>query len=84
MLHKLSSGQGRLSKKRIFGHVTSLIGENVIAAYSKKNSHGYCIYLPTMKRMRLMAALLQKENADPAAPAKSLLPNTNKHPSQDA
>ena len=36
MLHKLSSGQGRPSKKRIFGHVTSLIGENVIAAYSEK------------------------------------------------
>ena len=31
---KLSSGQGRPSKKRIFGYVTS--GENVIAAYSEK------------------------------------------------
>ena len=30
MLRKLSSGQGRPSKKR-----TSLIGENVIAAYSE-------------------------------------------------
>ena len=41
-----------------------------------------------MKRIRLMAVkLLQKENADPVAPvdpAKSLLPNTNKHPSLDA
>ena len=36
MLCKLSSGQGRPSKKRIFGHVTSLIGENVIVAYSEK------------------------------------------------
>ena len=34
MLPKLSFGQRRPSKKRIFGHVTSLIGENVIAAYS--------------------------------------------------
>ena len=36
MLRKLSSGQGRPSKKHIFGHVTSLIGENVIAAYSEQ------------------------------------------------
>ena len=36
MLHKLSSGQGCPSKKHIFGHVTSLIGENIIAAYSEK------------------------------------------------
>ena len=36
MLCKLSSGQGRPSKKRIFGHVTSSIGENVIAAYSEQ------------------------------------------------
>ena len=36
MLHTLSSGQGRPSKERIFGHVNSLIGENVIAAYSEK------------------------------------------------
>ena len=36
MLRKLSSGQGRPSKKCIFGHVTSLIGENVIVAYSEK------------------------------------------------
>ena len=36
MLRKLSSGQGCPSKKRIFSHVTSLIGENVITAYSKK------------------------------------------------
>ena len=36
MLYKLSSGQGRPSKKLIFGHVTSLIGENVIPAYSEK------------------------------------------------
>ena len=36
MLHKLSSRQGRPSKKRFFGHVTSLIGKNVIAAYSEK------------------------------------------------
>ena len=36
MLRKLSSGQGHPSKKHIFGHVTSLIGENVIAAYSEK------------------------------------------------
>ena len=34
MLQKLSSGQGHPSKKRIFGHVTSWIGANVIAAYS--------------------------------------------------
>ena len=32
-----------------------------------------------MKRMRLMAArLLRKENVDPADPAESLLPYTNK------
>ena len=36
MLRKLSSGQGRPSKKHIFGHGTSLIGENVITAYSEK------------------------------------------------
>ena len=37
MLRKLSSGQGRPSKKnRNFGHVTSLIGENVIAVYSEE------------------------------------------------
>ena len=33
---KLSSGQAYPSKKDIFGHVTSLIGRNVTAAYSKK------------------------------------------------
>ena len=33
MLCKLSSRQGQTSKTRIFGHVTSLIHENVIAAY---------------------------------------------------
>ena len=33
---KLSSGQAYPSKKHIFGHVTSLIGRNVTAAYSKK------------------------------------------------
>ena len=37
MLFKLSSRQGRPSKKKhIFGHVTSLIGENVIAVYYEK------------------------------------------------
>ena len=36
MLRKLPSEQGRPSKKHIFGHVTSLIGKNVIAAYSEK------------------------------------------------
>ena len=36
MLYKLSFGQGRPSKKHIIGHVTSLIGENVIAADSEK------------------------------------------------
>ena len=36
MLSKLSSRQGCVSEKRIFGHVTSLIGENVIAGYSEK------------------------------------------------
>ena len=36
MLRKLSSRQGCPTKKHIFGHVTSLIGENVIAAYSEK------------------------------------------------
>ena len=35
MLRKLSSGQGRPSKKHIFGHVFSLIVENVTAAYSE-------------------------------------------------
>ena len=39
MFCKLSSGQGRPSKKRIFGHVTSVIGRNVTAAYPK-NSPG--------------------------------------------
>ena len=38
MLRKLSSGQGHPSKNRIFGHVTTLIGKNVIAAYSEKFS----------------------------------------------
>ena len=40
MLRTLSSGQGCLSKKRIFGHVTFLIGENIIAAYSEKFPRG--------------------------------------------
>ena len=39
-----------------FGHVTTLIGENVIAAYSEKFSQGYCIHLPNMKGIHLMAA----------------------------
>ena len=38
MLRKLSSGHGRPSKKHILGHVTSLIGENIITAYSEKFS----------------------------------------------
>ena len=81
MLRKLSSGQGRPSKKRLFGHVTRLIGENIIAAYSEKFP-GYWIDLPNRKGICLMAAkLLQKENADPAKP---LLPYTNKCPSRDA
>ena len=33
---KLSSGQAYPLKKDIFGHVTSLIGQNVTAAFSKK------------------------------------------------
>ena len=81
-LHKLSSGQECPAL-----HVTSLIGENVIAAYSENISQGYCIHLPNMKRIRFMAVkLLRKENADPANPAdleESLLPYTNKHPSLD-
>ena len=36
MLRKLSSGQGCPSIKCIFGNVTSLIGDNVIVAYSEK------------------------------------------------
>ena len=36
MLRKLSSVQGRPFKIRIFSHLTSLIGENVIAVYSEK------------------------------------------------
>ena len=32
---RLTSGQAYPSKKHIFGHVTSLIGRNVSAAYSK-------------------------------------------------
>ena len=36
MLRNLSSGQGHPSKKRIFCHMTSLIGESIIAAYSEK------------------------------------------------
>ena len=36
MLHRLSSGQGHPSKKHIFGHVTSVIGRNVTAAYPKQ------------------------------------------------
>ena len=47
-------------------------------------SQGYCIHLPNMKRICLMAAkLLRKENADPANladPAESLLPYTIKRP----
>ena len=38
MLCKLSSGQRRPSKKHFFGHVTSVIGRNVTAAY--RNSPG--------------------------------------------
>ena len=38
-----------------------------------------------MKRTRLMAVkLLRKENVDPADPAESLLPHTNKPPLWDA
>ena len=50
---KLSSGQAYPSKKKdIFGHVTSLIGRNVTAAYSKKVLQGYCMHLPNLKRIR--------------------------------
>ena len=85
MLPKLSSGQGCPSKKCIFGHVTSLIGENVIAAYSEKFSQGYCIHLPNMKRIRLTAAeLLQKEMWIQRNLAESLLLYTNKRPLRDA
>ena len=49
MLCKLSSGQGRPSKKSIFGHVTSVIGRNVTAAYPK-NSPGLLRTLATFER----------------------------------
>ena len=72
ILRKLSSGQGRPSKNHIFGHVTSLIGENVIAGYSE-NFPGLLNTPAKYEKIRLMAAkLLQKENADPA---ESFLPN---------
>ena len=75
MIRKLSSGKGRPSKKGIFGHVTSLIDENVIAAYSEKFPMATCIHLPNMQKICLMAAkLLRKENADPA---ESFLQYTN-------
>ena len=78
MLRKLLSGQGRPSKKRIFGHVTSVIGENVIAAYSEKFPRAPAYTC----QIRLMAAkLLRKENPDPA---ESLLLYINKHPARDA
>ena len=66
MLRKLSSGQGCPSKNCIFGHVTSLIGENVMAAYSEKFPRATS-YTRQIWRICLMAAkLLRKENADPA------------------
>ena len=68
MLQKLSSEQGHPSKKCIFGHVTSLV--KMSSQHIQKISQGYCIHLPNMKRICLMAAkLLRKENADPAEPA---------------
>ena len=45
MLRKLSSGQGCPFKNRTFGHVTSVIGRNVTAAYLKKISPGL-LYTP--------------------------------------
>ena len=40
MLCKLSSGQGRPSKKCIFSHMISLIGENFICKHIQKNFPG--------------------------------------------
>ena len=72
----------------------SVIEINVFCVWLKSHdiifrnfSQGYCIHLPNMKRICLMAAkLLQKENADQADlvdPAEWLLLYTNKHPSRD-
>ena len=58
MLRKLSSGKGLPSKKRIFGHVTSLIGENVSSQHIQKNFPGF---LQKLKRICLMAAKLLKK-----------------------
>ena len=84
MLCKISSGQGCPKKT----HFWSCDLSDVLKCHRsifRKISQGYCIHLPNMKRIRLMAAkLLRKENVDPAEPAESLLPYTNKHPSRDA
>ena len=69
MLCKLSYGQGRPSKKRIFGHVTS---------------QGYCIvHTPAKyeKNPPYGCKAIAKENADLT---ESLLPYTNKRPSREA
>ena len=70
MLRKLSFRQGRPSKQSIFGHMTSLIGENVIAAHSEKFPRATAYtYQATAKR-----------KSDPVDPAELLLPYTNKRP----
>ena len=66
MLRKLSSGQGRPTKKRIFGHVISLTGENIIVAYSEK------FHRATAYTFLIAAKLLLKENADSVDPVESL------------
>ena len=87
MLRELSSGQGRLSIKHIFSHVTTLIGENVITAFSEKNMVFEILSTAYTCQIRKESALWLRsysENADPADTAELLLPYTNKRPSQNA
>ena len=60
MLHKLSSGLGHHSKKCIFDHVTSLIGENIFTAYSEKFNRATAYTCQILKESALW---LRKENA---------------------
>ena len=74
MLHKLSSGQGRPSKKTHFWSCDLSDWLKCHRSIFRKISQGYCIHLPNMKKIRFMSVkLLRKENADPA---ESLLPYT--------
>ena len=67
MLCKLSSGQRMPFEKMHFWSCDLSDWLKCHRRIFRQISKGYCIHLPNMKRINLMAAkLLQKENADPA------------------